>query len=201
MVSCRICTTKSTFHSPSSILHNINYAKLWTISSNAHFCNLYNRKCDFSPLRAPLAPGLFRHGFAQSLCASIRWPAPGWHAGFLAFAAACCAACPSTGAMLALLRARLGLPRCSAGLRRAWPQVGRVRVAAQLRPRSATTTVRRRVWLAPWPDCPCGPCRWTRPGIGGQAWHGGRGALTAQRSVCGSSNRVPGGLRHAGARI
>lgn len=42
---------------------------------------------------------------AQSLCASTRWPAPGWRAGFLVFAAARCTACLSPGAMLAVLRA------------------------------------------------------------------------------------------------
>ena len=40
------------------------------------------------------------------------------------------------------------------GVRRAWPEIWRVHaapsVAAQLRPRSATATVRRRIWLAPW---------------------------------------------------
>lgn len=60
---------------------------------------------------------------------------------------------------------RAGLPGCSAGLRRAWPQVWRVCVAAQLRPRSATAAVRQRIWMAPWPDRPCGSCRWTRPGM------------------------------------
>ena len=45
-----------------------------------------------------------------------------------------------------------GLPRRSTGVRRAWPQIWHVRaagrVAAQLRPRSATANVRRRIWLA-----------------------------------------------------
>lgn len=42
--------------------HSINYAKLRVNSSNAPFCNLYNRKCDFSPLRAAWRPDFFVMG-------------------------------------------------------------------------------------------------------------------------------------------
>lgn len=137
----------------SVILHNINYAKLWMNSSNAPFCNLYNRKCDFSPLRAAWRPdffvmglcrpfalryaGQFQAGAQDSWCLLPRAALPG------CLPVQCWRFCVPAG-----------LPRCSTGVCRAWPQIWRVRaaarVAAQLRPRSATATVHRRIWLAPW---------------------------------------------------
>lgn len=75
---------------------------------------------------------------AQSLCASIRWPAPSWRAGFPAVAAARCAACLSPGALRA----------CWPATPQIWRFRSAARVAAQLRQRSATATVCRRIWLA-----------------------------------------------------
>ncbi len=74
----------------------------------------------------------------QSLCASIRWPAPSWRAGFPAVAAARCAACLSPGTLRA----------CWPATPQIWRFRSAARVAAQLRPRSATATVCRLIWLA-----------------------------------------------------
>lgn len=64
------------------------------------------------------------------------------------------AARQSAGAMLAVLCARWPATPQRWCAPCAWAQVWRVRaaarVAAQLRPRSATATARRRIWLAPW---------------------------------------------------
>ena len=143
-----ILNAKSIFHSPSAILHNINYAKLWTKSSNAPFCNLYNRKCDSCPLRAAWHPDFFVMGshspFALRYAAQLQ--AGTQHSWCL----------PPRAALRACLPLQCwrfcvpaGMPRRSAGARRVWPQVWRVRaaarVAAQLRQRSATATVRRTV--------------------------------------------------------
>ncbi len=120
-------------------------------SSNAPFCNLYNRKCDFSPSRAAWHPDFFVMGLCSPF--ALRY------AGQLQAGAQdsrCLlprAARQSAGAMLAVLRACWPAAR-SAGVRCVWPQIWCVRaaarVAAQLRPRSATATVRRRIWLVPW---------------------------------------------------
>ena len=101
------------------------------------------------------------------------------------------AASPSAGAILGVLRARAGLPRCSGALRRVWSRIWRVRAtacaAAQLRPHSASATaaVRRRIRRADGFKQAMAP-----------AWHGGRAPLKVRRSVCCSCNRVPDGLHH-----
>ena len=122
-------------------------------SSNAPFCNLYNRKCDFSPLRAAWRPDFFVMGLCSPF--ALRYAGQ-----FQAGAQDSLRLLPRAALRACLpvqcwrFCAPAGLPRRSAGLRRAWQQIWRVRaaapVAAQLRPRSATATVRRRIWLAPW---------------------------------------------------
>ena len=123
-------------------------------SSNAPFCNLYNRKCDFSPLRAAWGPDFFviglcspfalryagqlQAGAQDSWCslprAALRacLPAQCWRfcvRALLCHAPALVCAVPGSrfGASVQLL---------------VWPRnFGR---------RSATATVHRRIWLAPW---------------------------------------------------
>ena len=94
------------------------------------FCNLYNRKCDFSPLRAAWRPDFFVMGLCSPF--ALRY------AGRL-----------QAGAQ----DSQRLLPR--GALRACWPATPQIwrfrsaaRVAAQLRPRSATATVCRRIWLA-----------------------------------------------------
>ena len=116
---------------------------------------MYNRKCDFSPSRAAWHPDFFVMG----LCSPFALRCAGQlQAG--AQDSRCLlprAARQSAGAMLAVLRACWPAAR-SAGVRCVWPQIWCVRaaarVAAQLRPRSATATVRRRIWLVPWAKLP-----------------------------------------------
>jgi hypothetical protein len=122
-------------------------------SSNPPFCNLYNRKCDSGLLRAAWRPDFF----VMSLCSPFA----------LRYAGQLQAGAQDSWCLLPLAALRACLPvQCwrfcvpaglslrSAGVRRAWPQVWRVRsaarVAAQLRQRSATATVRQRIWLASW---------------------------------------------------
>lgn len=122
-------------------------------SSNTPFCNLYNRKCDFSPLRAACRPDFFVMG----LCSPFA----------LRYAGQLQAGAQDSQRLLprAALRACLplqcwrfcvpaGLPRCSTGVRSAWPQIWRVRaagrVAAQLRPQICHSYRAPRIWLVPW---------------------------------------------------
>ena len=106
-------------------------------SSNTPFCNLYNRKCDFSAMRAA-----WRHDFfVMGLCSPFALR----YAGQLQAGAqdsqrllprAALRACLPVQCWRFCVPASLSLR--SAGLRRAWPQIWRVRaagcVAAQLRP-------------------------------------------------------------------
>ena len=122
-------------------------------SSNVPFCNLYNRKCDFSPLRAAWRPDFFVMGLCSPF--ALRYAGrlqAGTQDSWCSLPRAALRACLPVQCWR--FCARAGLPRRSAGVRRAWPQVWRVRaaarVAAPLRPRSATATVRRRIWLVPW---------------------------------------------------
>lgn len=145
--------TKSTSHSPSSILHNINYAKLWMNLSNAPFCNLYNRKYDFSPLRAAWRPDFFVMGLCSPF--ALRYAGrlqAGTQDSWCLLPRAALRACLPVQCWRFYVPA--GLPRRSAGVCSVWPQIWRfraaARLAAQLRPRSATATVLRRIWLAPW---------------------------------------------------
>lgn len=125
-------------------------------SSNVPFCNLYNRKCDFSPLRAAWRPDFFvmglcspfalryagqlQAGAQDSWCllprAALRdcLPVQCWRF----CASACLLACHAAALVCAVPGRRSGV---SVRLL-VWPRnFGR---------RSATATVRRRIWLAPW---------------------------------------------------
>ena len=145
-------------------------------SSNAPFCSLYNRKCDFSPLRAAWRPDFFVMGLCSPF--ALRYAGrlqAGTQDSWCLLPRAALRAC----LLVQCWRfcARAGLPRRSAGVCSAWPQVWRVRaatrLAAQLRPRSATATVRRRIWLAPW-------VKRSMRTISMDLTMNGRGALTAQ---------------------
>ena len=141
------------------ILHNINYAKLWMNSSNVPFCNLYNRKCDFSPLRAAWRPDFFVMGLCSTF--ALR------HAGQLQAGTqdSWCllprAARQSAGAMLAVLRAcRPAALACAVPGRRAGASVRLV-----VWPRNFGSDLPRlpRAGVFGWrrgPNCPCGPLRW-----------------------------------------
>ena len=161
--------------------------------SNAPFCNLYNRKCDFSPLRAAWRPDFFVMGLCSpfALRYAGRLQAGTQDSWCLLPRAALRACLPVQGWRFC---AHAGLPRRSAGVCSAWPQVWRVRaaarVAAQLRPRSATATVRRRIWLAPW-------AKLSMRTISMDLTMNGRGALMAQRP---HQQSRPDGLRHVCAR-
>ncbi len=162
-------------------------------SSNAPFCNLYNRKCDFSPLRAAWRPDFFVMGLCSPF--ALRYAGrlqAGAQASWCSLPRSC-AARLSPGVMLAVLRACWPAAR-SAGVRRVWPQIWRVRaaarLAAQLRPRSATDTVLRRIWLAPW-------VKLSMRNISMDLTMNGRGALMVQRL---RQQPRPDDLRHVYAR-
>ena len=121
-------------------------------SSNAPFGNLYNRKCDFSHLRAA-----WRHDFfVMGLCSPFALR----YAGQLQAGAQdsrCLlprAARQSAGAMLAVLRACWpAAPQrlvCAVPGRRSGASVQLLVWPRNFGRRSATATVHRRIWLAPW---------------------------------------------------
>ena len=106
-------------------------------SSNTPFCNLYNRKCDFSPLRAAWRPDFFVMGLCSPF--ALRYAGQ-----FQAGAQDSLRLLPRAALRACLpvqcwrFCARAGLPRRSAGVHRVWLQIWCVRaaarVAAQLRP-------------------------------------------------------------------